>query len=162
MNLDKADLFAVFIEIIDGFFDGITYRTHGDDDLFGISCAIVVKELIFSAELFVNGLHIILNNADSLVVVYVGGFSCLEENIRVLSGSALYGMLRIESAAAEGIYSLVVEQLVEILIVPNRDFLNFVGGTETVKEMEERYSALNGCEMSHSAEIHNLLRIIGT
>ena len=82
VNLDKADLFAVFVEIINGLFDGVTYRTHGDDDLFGVSCAVVVKELIFGAELCVDSLHIILNNADSLVIINVGGLSCLEENIR--------------------------------------------------------------------------------
>ena len=162
VNLDKADLFAVFVEIINGLFDGVTYRTHGDDDLFGVSCAVVVKELIFGAELCVDSLHIILNNADSLVIINVGGLSCLEENIGVLCGSALNGMLGVEGAATECVHGVMVEKLVEVLIIPNRNLLNFVRGAETVEEMEEGHSALNGRKVSHGAEIHNLLGVVGT
>lgn len=71
-------------------------------------------------------------------------------------------MLGVEGAATECVHGVMVEKLVEVLIIPNRNLLNFVRGAETVEEMEEGHSALNGRKVSHGAEIHNLLGVVGT
>ena len=52
-NLYKADLLAVCVEIIDGFFYCIANRAHCDDDSVSVGRAVVVKELVVCA-LFVN------------------------------------------------------------------------------------------------------------
>ena len=39
--------------------------------------------------------------------------------------------------------------------------MNFMGGAESVKEMQERYPALDGRKVCDGAEVHNLLRVGG-
>ena len=160
MNLDQANLFAVFIEIIDGLFNGVADRAHGDNDLFGVARAIIVEKLIFGAKLCIDRLHIRFGDAHNLIVINIGGFSGLEENIGILCGTALHRMLRIERTAAESIDRVVIEQLVKVFVIPNRDLLYFMRGAEAIEEMKERHAALDRRQMRHSAQIHNLLRII--
>ena len=52
-----------------------------------------------------------------------------------------------------------VSHLSQILVVPNLDLLDLVGGTETVKEVKERNAALDSCKVCNCTEVHNLLRV---
>ena len=161
VHLDQADLFALGVEVIDRLFDGLADRAHGDDDLFGVARAVVVEELVFGAELLVDLVHVILGHVDDGIIIFVGGFAVLEEDVGVLRRAALRGMLRIEGAAAEGVDGLPVEHIAQILVIPLFDLLNLMGGTEAVEEMHEGNAALDGGQMGHRAEIHDLLRGIG-
>ena len=66
-------------------------------------------------------------------------------------------MVRIQRTAAEFFYSFPVENLAQIIIIHYFDFLNLVGGTETIEEIDERYTALDSHEMGYSGQIHNFL-----
>ena len=83
----------------------------------------------------------------------------LEEDIAVLVRAAHGGMLGVESALAERLYSVHVCHLFEVVIVPDLDLLDLVGCTEAVKEVDERNSALDCSQMSYGAEIHDLLGV---
>ena len=77
--------FACCHEVIDGFFNGIAYRTHSYDNLFSISCAIVVEELVVGTDLSIYFIHVFLYDSRHCIVEGVTCFTCLEEDIRVLS-----------------------------------------------------------------------------
>ena len=83
----------------------------------------------------------------------------LEEDIAVLVRAAHHGALGVESALAERVDSVHVGHFLEILIVPDLDLLDLVRGSEAVKEVDERNSALDGSQMRDSREIHDLLRV---
>ena len=52
-------------------------------------------------------------------------------------------MVGVESIFAERFYCVEIRKVFELFIVPHLDFLNLVGGSEAVKEMDERNAALN-------------------
>ena len=83
----------------------------------------------------------------------------LEEDIAVFVGTAHNRLLRIQSTLTECLNSIHIAHFLEILIIPDRDLLNLVRGTETVKEVDERNAALDRSEMCNSSQVHDLLRV---
>ena len=161
MNLNDAPLLAGCVHVIEGLLNGVADGAHGDNDLLSVGSAIIVKGLIVGADLGVDLVHIFLYDAGNGVIELVAGFSGLEEDVGVLSGAVQDGVLRIEGTAAERVNSVPVEHLAEILIIPCLDLLDFMRGAEAIEEMEERHTTLDRREVSDSAEIHTLLRVIG-
>ena len=84
----------------------------------------------------------------------------LEEDIAVLMRAAHGGALRIQGVLAERIHSVHVAHFLQVGIVPDSDLLDLVRGAETVKEVDEGNVTLNGCQMSHGSQIHDLLHIV--
>ena len=41
----KTVFAALSVQVVNGFFDGIADRTHGDDDMLGVGSTVVVEEL---------------------------------------------------------------------------------------------------------------------
>ena len=74
-------------------------------------------------------------------------------------GTAHCSALRVQGVLAECLNSIHVAHFLQILVVPNLDLLDLVGGTEAVEEVDERHAALQGCQMSDSGQVHNLLRV---
>ena len=68
-------------------------------------------------------------------------------------------MFRIECTLAECLYSVHVNHFLEVVEIPDFDFLQLVRGAETIKEVEEGNTALDSCEVSNSTEVHNFLSI---
>ncbi len=69
--LYETDLLALFEHVVDDFFCCITYRAHGDDDLFSIRSAIVVEELVVCADLLVDLVHVVFHYARECFIVLV-------------------------------------------------------------------------------------------
>ena len=158
-NLDKADLFAVCVHVIDNFFGNVADRAHCDDDSVGIGCAVVVEELIVGAELGIDLVHVFFHDSRQCVIVLVAGFSVLEEDIAVFSGTAKNRRFRIEGTFSERLDSVHIDHFLKICIVPNFDLLDFVRRTEAIEEVDKRNTTLNGGKVSHSREIHDFLRV---
>ena len=68
-------------------------------------------------------------------------------------------MLRVQSALAECFNSIHVAHFLQILVIPNLDLLDLVGGTEAVEEVDERNAGLDGSQMSNCGQVHNFLRV---
>ena len=84
-NFYNTDFFACCCQVIDGFFDGIIYRTHSYDYVFCIFSTIVVEQFVVCSDFLVNFVHVFLYDSRHSIIVRVTCFSCLEEDIRVLS-----------------------------------------------------------------------------
>ena len=82
--LYKTDLLALSGEVVDDFFCNVADGAHCNDYAVGIGSAVVVKQLVVGAELFVDLAHVLLNDLGDSVVVLVGGLTVLEEDISVL------------------------------------------------------------------------------
>ena len=52
-----------------------------------------------------------------------------------------------------------VNHLGQVVIVPNRDLLDFVGGAEAVEEVQEGNAALDGCQVGNRAQVHDFLDV---
>ena len=84
------------VEVVNNFLCAVADRTHSYDYVLSVSCAVVVEGLVVGADLLVDLVHVLDNNLGYSVIVLVAGLACLEEDIVVLSGTAGYGVLRVE------------------------------------------------------------------
>ena len=83
MDLYDADLRTVCIKVVNSLFNRVADTAHSDDDFFGIGSTVVVEELVARSEFGVDLVHVILGNADDVVIVLVASFPVLEEDVRV-------------------------------------------------------------------------------
>ena len=158
-DFEQTDLFALCKQIIDGFFDRIADRAHGDNELFGIRSTVVVEEPVIRADLPVDLLHVAFHNGGNGIIILVAGFACLEEDIRVLCGAAENGVFGVERPFAERLDGIHIAHFFKILVIPYFDLLDLVRGTEAVEEGEERDSALDSRKVSDGTEIHYFLNV---
>ena len=161
MDLDQAHLLTGGIEVIDDFLDGLAGGAHGDDDLVGIGSAIVVEGLIVGADFLVDLVHVVNHNLGHGVVVLVASLAGLEEDVAVLGLAAQHGVLGVQGAAAELVDSVPIQQVAQVLVIPDLDLLDLVGGAEAIEEVEERYPALDSGEVGHGAQVHDFLGRVG-
>ena len=159
-NLYKADLLTLGVEIVNNFFGCVADAAHGYHYLGGIGCAVVVEELVVSAEATVYFVHVFLDNCGEIVVGSVCGLAVLEEYVAVLSGAAENGVSGHIGACAECGNGILVKHFAQLIIIPYFDFLQLVRGAETVEEVEEGNSALDACQMGNGAKIHYFLRAV--
>ena len=83
----------------------------------------------------------------------------LEEDIAVLVGAAHHGALGVEGAGAEVLNGLPVHHLGQVVVIPDGDLLDLVGGAEAVEEVQEGHAALDGGQVGHGGQVHDLLHI---
>ena len=94
----KTYFLTLFGEIVYGFFDSFAAGTHHNDKIGSVGSAVVLINLVLSAGKCADFFHHFRNDCRSSVVVFVGSFSVLEVNIRVLSGTHLVRMLWIKGS----------------------------------------------------------------
>ena len=161
MDLHQAHLLAGGGEVVDDLLDGLAGGAHGDDHVLGVGSAVVVEGLVVSADLGVDLVHVVHDHLGNGVVVLVAGLAGLEEDVAVLGLAAEHGVLGVQGMAAELVHSVPIQHIAQVVIVPDLDLLYLVGGAEAVEEVEERHPALNGGQMGHSAQVHDLLGGVG-
>ncbi len=161
-DLDKAEFFATGIQIVNGFFNGVAGRAHGNNDLFSIRRTVVVEEFVIGADSGVDLCHVGFDNFRKGVIVRIAGFTSLEEDIRVLGGATENRMFRIQRTLTEGLDGIHVDEGSKLFIIPNLNFLQLVRGAETVEEVQERNSAGDRGKVSNGGEVHNFLRVGGS
>ena len=158
-HLDQTHLLAVGVEVVDDLLGHVADGAHGDDDPVGVGHAVVVEQLVIGAQLGVDLAHVLFHDAGDGVVVLVAGLAVLEEDVAVLMGAAHHGALGVEGAGAEVADGLPVHHPGQVLIVPDGDLLDLVGGTEAVEEVHEGDAALDGGQVGHRAQVHDLLGV---
>ena len=60
---------------------------------------------------------------------------------------------------AEGSDCVHVDHFLQVVVVPNGDLLDLMGGTETVEEVDEGDTALDGGQVGNGAQVHDLLGV---
>ena len=122
-----------------------------------ILSSVVVEQFVVCSDLFVYFVHVFLYNCRKSIVVRVACFSCLEEDIRVLSRTSLAWMIRVQSVFTELCDRIHISHIFQIFIIPCFDLLDLMRCTETVKEVDERNFSFDSCKMSYRCKVHNLL-----
>ena len=153
-NLDKAELIALAVQVVDRFLHDVRAAAHADEHVLRIRSADVIEQMIASSCDLADFVHVMLNDFRDRVIVLVRRFTRLEVDIRVLRGTADMRMVRVHRAGTEPGDRVPIEQLVH---VDQFDLLDFVRGTETVEEMAERNAGLDRGKMRDKSEIHDLL-----
>src|SRR6185369_9362281 len=161
VDLDHADLFTLFDQVVDGFLDGVGGGTHDDDDPFGVFGAGVVDQFVFAAGEFAEFVHFFLDDFDAGFVVLVDGFTPLEVDVRVLGGAAHDGPVGGEAAQAVGVDQFVADHGAHVVKAEFFHFLDFVGGAEAVEEVQEGDPRAQGGALGDQGEVHDFLDVVG-
>ena len=157
-DFDETELHAAFgIEVLNRFVDGFAAGTHGDDDVGCISRADIVEEVILTAGLGCDLVHVFLNDRRGGVVEFVDRFTTLEVDVRVLGADVGDRLVRAETACAELFNVLGFDKFLDFVVGDFVVLVNFVGGTESVEELQERNASLVGGEVGDEREIHFFL-----
>ena len=108
--LEIADFSAFGRHDIDAFLNSAGNGAHGDDDVFSIRSAIIVKQLVRTARIFADLVHVILNDIRKFIIVRVNSFTVLEEDIRVVNAAAQGRTVRIKAFMFKFVESITIEE----------------------------------------------------
>ncbi|OPZ73616.1 MAG: hypothetical protein BWY80_00904 [Firmicutes bacterium ADurb.Bin456] len=162
MDLDGADLFAFGQQEVYSFLDGIADGAHGDDNILGIFRSIVNKRFIVNTGKFAYFFHVVGNYIRHSVIKRIAGFPGLEVNIRVLGSTPDNWAIRIEAPLPEFFHGFIINQLSQIIIIKDLNFLLFMGGSESVKEVKERNPGLDSCQVGYRPHVNYFLYAAGS
>src|SRR5699024_11967896 len=88
-----SDFLSFCKQVVNSLIDCLTYRSHSNDYMLSILCSVVVEQFVVCSDLCVYFVHVFLNDGRHCVIVRITCFSCLEEYVRVLSGSSFARMI---------------------------------------------------------------------
>ena len=115
MHLHHADLFSPGLQIVNHFHNGFADGAHGNDDVLGIRCPIVVEQLIMAAGQSIDGIHLFLHDVRQSCIGCVAGFTALEEGVRVLECGTDGRMLGVEGMILKPFDHIPIHQRTKIL-----------------------------------------------
>jgi len=157
VNCYQTYFFALGTQVVDNFTDSFGYRTHGDDDTVGFGVTIVIEQTVIAASDFADLLHVVFHDGRNGFVEAVARFTMLEEVVGVFSHTTGNRSHGVHGAATEFGQSFLVDQRSEVFVVQLFDLLDFVRSTETVEEVDERYTCLQSRQVGNTGEVHHFL-----
>ena len=157
VNVQNADLFALGNQQLGYFFSSLSAGAHHNNNVFSIGSTGIVEQFVVTASQFADLAHVLFNDSRQCFVILVYSFTSLEVDIRILCSAADNRVVRVQSMVTEFLQFIVVNQFLQIFVVQQFNLLDFVRGTETVKEVQERYMAFDGGQVSNSRHVHNFL-----
>ena len=157
MHGDDTHLFALGHQVVDRLLDGLGHRTHGDDHVLGVLRAVVDERLVVASRDLRNLLHGVGHHVGNGVVELVRSLARLEIDVGILGRTARNGVFGVQSAGAELLQGVAVEQRRQRGFVDQFDLLDLVRGAETVEEVQERNAGLQRHEVRDAGEVHDLL-----
>ena len=157
MNGDNTHLLATLVQEINALTQSLGYRAHCYNYAVSVLSSVVNERLVLTTcNLRYLG-HSLSHHIRHCIIELVCSLASLEVDIWILGCTTSYRLLRIESALAELLQSLTVKQLCERSLVHKLNLLNLVRSTETIEEVKERNTRLEGYNVSHTCQVHNLL-----
>ncbi len=160
-DVDETDLFALPVEVLDGVTDGAGRRTHRNDYTFCISSTDVVHDVVLTASVASNLVHVLLDNFRNLCIERVHGFTTLEVNVRVLGGTAHSRAVRCEAALPACLHILFVDNVTDNAVFESFNLHHFVRSAEAVKEVHKRNAAFECRSVGHESEVLAFLDAAG-
>ena len=105
------------------FLDGFADTAHGNDNMFRIGSAIIIKEAIGGSKPVIDFGKLFFYDLRQCLIKGIGSFSCLEEDVRVLRGTIYFAMGWMERPLAESFQSFHVHHIFQIRIFPDCNFV---------------------------------------
>ncbi len=136
-HLDHAHAFAARERRIDGLFGGAAAGAHDHDDALRGRVAVVVEGTVGAAGKGGELVHGGLRDPGDRVVEGVGGFTGLEEDVRVLGGAADDRSVRREPAFPVGDDELLGDHGANVVVRNEGDLVDFVRSAEAIEEVHE-------------------------
>ncbi len=156
-NFQQSDFLAASGEIFDRFVRGFRAGAHHDDDALGIGSADVIEQVIGAADDLGELVHRRLHFGRCGVVVGIGAFANLEEDVGILRRAAQHRMIRRERALAVLDDAVHVEHGAHVVFIQHFDLVDFVRGAEAVEEMQEGNAGLERGGVRDQRQVHGFL-----
>ena len=157
VNNKYTNFSAFCIKFFNNSANGVCATTHYDDDVFCIFCTVVVEQVIFATGHFGDFAHVFFYDFRKSIVVVVYCFTSLEVDVRVLSSTADNRIVRVQTALTECRNCIFIKEFCQFIVFHNFDFLDFVRGTEAVKEVQEGNATFDCGKVSNCGKVHNFL-----
>ncbi len=157
VDAHQADFFALGNEVLHGFFDDFAGRAHADDDAVGIGSTGVLEKMMPAACDFSHLFHVCFHDGRNVIMEGIAGLDVLEVNVGVLGGAADVGMAGAHCTFAEIGNGFVGGDFLDVLVVDDFDFLDFVRSPEAVEEVEDGNAGLKGGKVGNQGQIHTFL-----
>ena len=159
--LQEAYLLAAVVKVLHGLLHAAGDGTHGHDDAIGIGRTIIIKEVILPTGELADLSHVVLHDVGELAVIAVVGLAELEVDVGVIHQRAHAGIFGVQSVGTEASQSVIVHQLCKIAVLQRLHLLDLMAGAEAVEEVQERDPRLDGGQVCHAGQIHDLLHAAG-
>ena len=156
-NHEKAYLFSLGDQMLNGFAGNVGPGTHHHDNAIGIPCTKVVEQVVLPSNLSGKTIHCPLKNIGSLSKVRGTRLTRLEERIGILCRSANKGIFRGETAVTMLLHQFVINQSMHIILLNLLDFHNLMAGAETIKKMDDGQTRLQRRHLSDQSHVHDFL-----
>ena len=143
--------------MVDGFAGGIGSRAHKDNHAIGIFSTVVGEEMVLSTGDLGNLAKVLLHHFGHIVIVAVASLTMGEERLGILGGTSGDRTLRGHGALAEALDVFTIHQRTDVLLVHDFHLVVLMRCAETVEEIDERHTGLEGSQVGNSRHIHHLL-----
>ena len=159
VDLENANL--VLWVGLDVFFDGVAARAHEDDGGFIVLGTNILEWFVVTAGEFAISLHGFFELVLKFVEALVWFFDGLPNIVWWENGTTNGWVFWVHGAKAHLLDGLFVNKLVKVGVGNFLVGVDFVGGTETIEEVDEWKARLDGGEVSNSTKIVCFLDTIG-
>ena len=160
-DLDQADLFAFCGQMLDQLMHRVTGGAHANHHPLGIGSADITVQAVLAVREFGELVHFRLEQIGKRLVEAVGRLTSLEEDVRILRGAADDGPIRRKGAQAVLCYQIVVDHGAHVVKGQLLDFLDLVGGAETIEKVQEGNARPQRCRLGDQRHVHTFLRVVG-
>ena len=158
VNGHYPDFFALFLQGKCGFFNRLSARAHHNNDIFRIRSTSIIEKVVTAANQPGELVHGPLYDFRAAVVERVDGFTRLEVNVGVHGGAAQYGIIGCKGAGAVCADQFGVDHGVHVVFSKVFHFGDLMRGAETIKEVQERHAAFQGCCLRNQSHVMGFLR----
>jgi hypothetical protein len=135
----------------------VAARSHENDNAFGIGGADIFIELILASGQFGEFVHVFLDDGRTCGIVFVNGFTALEEHIGVLRSPLDGRMVGGQSARAHRSHEIIVDHGAHVVEGQFFNFLDFMRSPKPVIEMDEGHAGFKRCGLCNQRKVHGFL-----
>ncbi len=157
MYLQESNLAAFPSQSIHCLLDRASDGTHGDDDICSFRIAVVVEQFVITSCDLIDLVEIFFYDVRQIIIILIICFSDLEVDIAVLYGVSQCWVFRVQRSVFEICQCFFVHQTCDLIHIRNLDFVDFMGCSESIKEVHERDIGFDSCQVCYRCQVCDLL-----
>lgn len=156
-HFQHPDFLAARQQFVNHLFAGADSRAHQNGDPFGLRMAVIFERLILTAGYGSEIIHRLFDMIVYRVIPRVGRLAGLEVSVRIRRSAADHRVLRVERPGAVRVNFSLRHQAANRVICQRDDFVDFMRGAETIKEVNKGNPAFQGRDLRDQCEILRFL-----